>query len=257
MFPHAGLLFPLAMSSFTVIVPALNEEENLRPAVEAILKEIGPRARFLEVLVFDDASTDRTGEIADELSRQDARVCVFHNPQRLNIGGIYKAGIKEARGDYVLWVPGDNETRLDEIAKGLEYLDGADIVVFYVTNDEVRAWPRRVLSRLYVRIVNLLFGTRFRYTNSMNIFRTNVVRRVPIVTNGFAYQTEALVKAVRSGVDFVQVGIKIKARDSGTSKALTWKNFVAVAVALGRLWWDLKVKERHRYRRSGRLLGVF
>jgi len=101
------------MPSFTVIVPALNEEQNLRPAVEAILEQASPVATFLEVLVFDDASTDRTGAVADELARRDSRVRVVHNPRRLNIGGIYKAGVLAARGDYVFLVPGDNEMRVD------------------------------------------------------------------------------------------------------------------------------------------------
>ena len=245
------------MPSFSVIVPALNEEENLRPAVEAVLQEIGPLATALEVLIFDDASTDRTGEVADQLAAQDERVRVFHNPRRLNIGGIYKAGVKEARGEYVFLIPGDNEILVDEVARGLKYLDQADLVIFYVTNVRVRAWLRRRLSGVYAWLVNQLFGTDFSYTNGTNVFHTEVIRRIPIRTDGFSYQTEAVVKAVRSGVDFVEVGIEIKARASGRSKAITWKNLKDVAIALGRLWWEVRVKERHRYRRLGRMLGRF
>jgi len=243
--------------SITAIVPALNEQGNLQGAVEAVLKEIGPLVTGLEVLVFDDASTDGTGAVADELAAQDVRVRVVHNPHRLNLGGIYKAGLARARGEYVVLIPGDNEVRVDEVARGLQYLDRADLVLFYVTNPRVRPWGRRVLSRLYVALVNALFRTRFRYTNGTNIFRTETARAVRIDTSGFAYQTEAVVKAVRSGVDFVQVGLEINARDSGTSKAVTWKNLKGVAVALCNLWWDLYVQERGRYRYRGRCLGEF
>ncbi len=245
------------MPSLTVIVPALNEEQNLRPAVEAILEQASPVATFLEVLVFDDASTDRTGAVADELARRDSRVRVVHNPRRLNIGGIYKAGVLAARGDYVFLVPGDNEMRVDEIVRGLKYLDQADLVVFYVTNVGVRPWWRRRVSRLYAAGVNLVFGTRFSYTNGTNVFKTDVIRTIPIRTDGFSYQTEAVVKAVWSGLDFVQVGIEIKARESGVSKALTWKNLKIVLGALSRLWWEVRVKERRRYRRQGRMLARY
>ncbi len=245
------------MPSFTVIVPALNEEQNLRPAVEAILEQASPVATFLEVLVFDDASTDRTGAVADELARRDSRVRVVHNPRRLNIGGCYKAGVLAARGDYVFLVPGDNEMRVDEIVRGLKYLDQTDLVVFYVTNVGVRPWWRRRVSRLYAAGVNLVFGTRFSYTNGTNVFKTDVIRTIPIRTDGFSYQTEAVVKAVWSGLDFVQVGIEIKARESGVSKALTWKNLKIVLGALSRLWWEVRVKERRRYRRQGRMLARY
>ena len=245
------------MPSLTVIVPALNEEQNLRPAVEAILEQASPVATFLEVLVFDDASTDRTGAVADELARRDSRVRVVHNPRRLNIGGCYKAGVLAARGDYVFLVPGDNEMRVDEIVRGLKYLDQADLVVFYVTNVGVRPWWRRRVSRLYAAGVNLVFGTRFSYTNGTNVFKTDVIRTIPIRTDGFSYQTEAVVKAVWSGLDFVQVGIEIKARESGVSKALTWKNLKIVLGALSRLWWEVRVKERRHYRRQGRMLARY
>ena len=245
------------MPSFTVVVPALNEEENLRPTVEAVLKEIGPLSTSLEVLVFDDASADRTGEIADDLAQQDERVQVFHNPRRLNIGGIYKAGVRAARGDFVFLVPGDNETRVDEIVRGAQHAARADLVVFFVTNAVVRGSARRLLSRLYVWTVNALFDTRFRYTNGTNIFRAEVLRRIPITTDGFSYQTEAVVKAVRSGVDWVQVGIEIQAREHGVSTALSWNNFTSVVSALFALWREVMVRERGRYRRRGRRLGTF
>jgi glycosyltransferase involved in cell wall biosynthesis len=245
------------MPSFTVIVPALNEESNLGPAVEAILQQMKPLATSLEVLVYDDASTDRTGAVADELAQRDARVRVVHNRERLNIGGIYKAGVQAAQGDYVLLVPGDNEMRMDEIARGIKYLDRADLVVFYVTNVRVRSWWRRRLSRLYAAGVNFIFGTRFSYTNGTNVFKTDIVRKIEIRTNGFSYQTEAIVKAVWSAQDFVQVGIEIKPRESGESKALTLRNLRIVLDALLRLWWEVKVTERGRYRRLGRMLGKF
>jgi len=245
------------MPSFTVIVPALNEERNLGPAVEAILQQMKPLATSLEVLVYDDVSTDRTGAVADELAQRDARVRVVHNRERLNIGGIYKAGVQAAQGEYVLLVPGDNEMRMDEIARGTRYLDRADLVVFYVMNVRVRSWWRRRVSRLYAAGVNFMFGTRFSYTNGTNVFKTNVVRTIPIRTNGFSYQTEAVVKAVWSGLDFVQVGIEIKPRESGESKALTLKNLRIVLDALLRLWWEVKVADRARYRRLGRMLGIF
>jgi dolichol-phosphate mannosyltransferase len=220
------------------------------------LKEIGPLASSLEVLIFDDASSDRTGPIAEALAAEDPRVRVFHNQRRLNIGGIYKAGIRHAKGEYLFLVPGDNEIRIDEVARGLRNVGAADIIVFYVRNVGVRPRSRRVLSRLYVGIVNLVFNTRFRYTNSTNVFRTDILRGLSIRTDGFSYQTEALVKAVWAGADFLHVGIELRPRAFGRSKALSWKNVTSVLCALAQLWWDLNVRERRRYCRRGRELGV-
>src|SRR2546425_4738521 len=154
--------------SFTVVVPALNEEDNLGTTVETVLREFGSEAGFLEVLVFDDASTDGTGRVTDELAKRDSRVRAFHNPRRLNIGGIYKAGVAEARGEHVLLIPGDNETRVDEIVRGTRYAPKADLVAFYITNTEVRGPRRRLAPWLYGLLINPLFQSRLGDSNRTN-----------------------------------------------------------------------------------------
>jgi hypothetical protein len=184
-------------------------------------------------------------------------VRAFHNPRRVIIGGIYKAGLAAARGEHVFLAPGDGEIRVDEVARALPFVERADLVVFHVTNPEVRPWARRLLSRLYVGAVNAAFGTRFRYTNGPNLARADTLRAVDIKTDGFSYQTEVLVKAVRSGVPFVEVGIALRPRAFGASKAVSWRNLRAVAGALARLWWDVRVVERGRYAAPGRCLGRF
>ena len=99
--------------------------------------------------------------------------------------------------------------------------------------------------------------TRKQWQRDPSELHSSVCARIPIRTNGFSYQTEAVVKAVWSGLDFVQVGIEIKPRESGESKALTLKNLRIVLDAVLRLWWEVKVTDRGRYRRLGRMLGTF
>jgi hypothetical protein len=105
-------------------------------------------------------------------------------------------------------------------------------------------------------MVNTLFGTRCRYTNGTNIFRTDRGRQIPIQTSGFSYQTGAVVKAVRSGIDAVQVPLEIQKREFGASKAVSARNVISVLRALARLWWDVTVVERRRYRAWGRMLNT-
>src|SRR5437870_12178826 len=83
-----------AVISLTIIVAALNEEENLAAAIDAIHGAYEPLGIPYEILIFDDHSTDRTGEVADSLARAHPSVQVIHNGERLNIGGIDKAGLQ-------------------------------------------------------------------------------------------------------------------------------------------------------------------
>ena len=257
--PRAGPPRPASggfqgLPRLTVVVPALNEEANLRAAAEAVLEHLGPRTSFLEVLVFNDASQDSTGWVAEQLMRDDPRVRAFHNPRRLGIGGIYQAGLRLARGDYYLLIPGDNETRVDEIAPYLVTLDlepVPSLLLFYPTNPQVRPWRRRLASWVYMVAVRLLFGCpTLRYANGTNIVLTGLARQLGLRTAGFAYQTEVVVRVLWRGIPCAQAGIRLQPRRAGRSTALSWANLQAVAGALARLGWELRVTTRERRRRG-------
>lgn len=241
--------------TITIIVAALNEERVLGDAINEIARCFGREKLEYEILLFDDYSEDKTGEVADSLAKRYSNLRVFHNDRRLNIGGIYKAGIQEAKYEYCLLLPGDNEVLVEEVANGMRYIDQADLVLTYIANQEIRPPIRRFLSHAYTRLVNWLFGVPFIYTNGSNICRTELLRRIHIKTNGFSYQTEALVKLVRQGVDFIEVGINIRERAHGRSTALALHNWIKVFKAIGSLWWDVRVVNRRRYGKVGRKLA--
>lgn len=240
----------------TIIVAALNEERNLEAAISAITRAFDATGWEYEILLFDDHSTDGTGALADRLAAANPHLRVFHNEHGLNIGGIYKAGIREAAHDYCLLLPGDNEVLVEEVARGVAYLDRADLVVTYIANQNIRPVLRQVLSRAYTALVNVLFGLEFAYTNGSNICRTDRLRAITINTSGFSYQTEALVKLVRQGVDFVEFGINIRPREHGHSTALAPGNWAKVIRAVTSLWWDVRVRNRRLYRTVGRKLPL-
>ncbi len=68
-----------AKATFTIVVPALNEERNIGPAVEAIVRTFGSDPDECEVLVFNDGSTDAAGERAEELARRYRNVREDYN----------------------------------------------------------------------------------------------------------------------------------------------------------------------------------
>lgn len=236
-------------------MPALNEEKNLEAAVNDIARCFEGLGVDYEVLLFDDHSDDRTGEVADQLARTNSRLRVFHNAQRMNIGGIFKAGVRLARYDYCVLLPGDNEVVVDEVAKCVHCLDHADLVLTYIANQEIRPFLRRFLSQSYTRVVNALFGVNFMYTNGSNFCRTDLLRGIRINTDGFSYQTEAVVKLVRQGVNHIEVGINLRGRAHGESTALALRNWVKVFRAIATLWWDIRIVNRSKYGQVGRKLA--
>lgn len=242
------------MKSLTIIVPALNEEKNLEAAITTITRCFSRLGFQHEILLFNDHSDDGTGALADSLALRYKNLQVFHNPRRMNIGGIYRAGIERAQYEYCLLLPGDNGVMVDDVASGLRYLDQADLVITFTENQGIRPFLRRVLSCSYTRLVNLLFGVDFSYTNGSNTCRTDLLRKLCLTSDGFSYQTEVLVKLVRLGVDFIEYGINIRERAHGRSSALAVYNWLEVARALAVMYWDIRVVNRAQYTKVGKKL---
>lgn len=116
---------------FSVIVPVYKVEEYLKPCVDSLLAQ-KLAAGQMEILLIDDGSPDRCGELCDQLSKEHAQVRVFHKKN----GGLSSArnrGIQEARGKYIVFVDSDDTLEAGALGKIQEALDkyGEVDEVFY------------------------------------------------------------------------------------------------------------------------------
>jgi dolichol-phosphate mannosyltransferase len=219
---------PTKQTSVTAIVPALNEQENIEAAITSVGKIAQKYFMDWEILVFDDGSKDRTGAIVDELAKKDHHVKVIHHQTPKNLGGCYKEGLSMATKDYAIMIPGDNECGADVMEKVFSLAGKADMIIPFTTNSHVRPLSRRFLSEAFVSLMNTISGYQLKYYNGAVLHKTELVRDCGIKTDGFGYQAEALVKLLRQGCTYEEVGTEITYRPHGKSKALRIKNIFAV-----------------------------
>ena len=222
-------------STLTVIIPALNEEKNILHAI-ATAQEIVPKYFCdWEIIVFNDGSTDQTGLIAETAAQRDSHLRIIHHTRPQNLGGCYKEGVRIAKMEFCIMIPGDNEASPDMLASIFALAGRAKIIIPYTENSNVRPLGRRALSASFVFILNFLARAKIRYYNGTVLHRTNLIQATPIRTNSFGYQAEALVHLLRCGHSFLEVGTQINYRSAGRSKALGLGNIFVVAKFLARL----------------------
>ena len=89
----------------SIIVPCLNEDQNIRETVESLLAQNYPD---FEIIVVDDGSTDRTGIILDELSASDTRLRVVHFAENQGKGLALRMGALASRGEFIVCIDGDS-----------------------------------------------------------------------------------------------------------------------------------------------------
>ncbi|MCE5324986.1 MAG: glycosyltransferase family 2 protein [Planctomycetaceae bacterium] len=197
----------MGQHSLSIIVPALNEQGNLRLTVQEVLLAVEGLFDEFEILVFDDASTDGTAEIADCLATEHPQIRVFHNSVNKGLGWNYRAGVEAARMHYVILVNGKHDVAADQLRRILELHGQADVILPYHTNDKDRPWIRHVISRTYTMLLNILFGLNLKYFNDSALYPTAAVRQFNVQTDSYAFSAETVIKALRLKLNCIQVPI--------------------------------------------------
>ncbi len=212
------------LASLTFFFPAYNEEAEVEAVVREALTVLPRFADTLEIVVVDDGSTDRTGEIADRLASEDARVRVVHHGLNLGYGAAIRSGLSSARLDHVLYTDGDRQFDPADLERLLPRLDRADVVIGY---RERRADPPRRLfvGWVYNSLVRILFAAPFRDVDcAFKLFRREVFTRVPLSrvrSNGAFFSPELLLVLRAAGERIEQVGVRHFPRRAGEEKGAT------------------------------------
>ncbi|MEI7682145.1 MAG: glycosyltransferase family 2 protein, partial [Betaproteobacteria bacterium] len=89
----------------SVVIPTHNRSERLRQAIESVRTQ---GWKDLEIIVVDDASTDGTPALMEDLSKLEPRIRYIRNTVALGGGGARNAGIAAARGEYVAFLDDDD-----------------------------------------------------------------------------------------------------------------------------------------------------
>jgi len=225
--------------TISVIIPALNEENNITSTIENVLLAIGDKFSDYEIIVFNDCSSDKTGDIIEELAATNKKIKVINNKNTMGFGYNYRKGVELSSYEYISMIPGDNEISPDSIKDIYSAIGKADIVVPYTVNYWIRPLLRQWISRLFTKTLNLLFNLRLNYYNGPVIHKREIIKSICITTNSFAFQVEALVKLIKSDHSFIQVGMFLKEKKYGKSKAFRIKNIIGVLKTVIILFLDI------------------
>ncbi len=199
-------------------MPALNEEKNITDAIGNTLKAFQDYDIDGEIIVINDGSTDNTRGLIEEIAKNDSRISLINHDMPQGIGASFWNGVDQAKGDFLLMQPGDNEGDPWEILQYCKLLEYVDIVVPFVFNKEVRSLFRNALSFIYRFIINSTFLVYFNYTNGAIIYRISIFNDITSRSTGFFFQTDILIRTVKKGYLFAEVPYKLGKRSAGISK---------------------------------------
>lgn len=207
-----------------VIIPTYNERENLPEIVPLVMQHA------VSLLIVDDASPDRTGELAEEIAKTyPGRMSVLHRSGKRGLGRSYVDGFRRALEtgvDVAVQMDADlshDPKYLPAVLAASEHYDVA-IGSRYVNGISVVNWPlkRLILSTMGNRYVRAVTGVPTRdCTGGFRAWRRKALLALPlerILSDGYSFQVETLYEALRAGCTVAEVPIVFVERREGESK---------------------------------------
>jgi glycosyltransferase involved in cell wall biosynthesis len=226
----------------SVIFPAYNEEANIEKTIARSLEALKGLCAKFEILIIDDASRDRTGLIADELSAEHPEVRVLHNQINMGQGASLVKGFQNATYDLVIHNAMDYPFDLRDLAKMLPLLDVADIVVAIRRRRPGYTLYRRMLSVVNIKLLQWLFGLRLRDYNFVQLYKKAVLTAIEVTARSPAFVTpQILIRAHDMGYRIKEIEIDYHPRlagvaTSGRLSVVKWSLRELLAFWLRRSW---------------------
>jgi Glycosyl transferase family 2 len=207
----------------SVVIPCLNEEGNIERCVGAARAAMGAAGIHGEVVVADNASEDRSAELA---AAAGARV--VHEPRR-GYGSAYMAGFAAARGRYIVMADADLTYDFNEIPRFVEKLDDGAELVMGDRMDNIRPgampWLHRYVGNpVLTGVLNYFFRTGVSDAHcGMRAVRRDVLPRLDLRTTGMEFASEMVIRASKERLDIREFPIEYHPR-GGESKLSSFRD---------------------------------
>jgi dolichol-phosphate hexosyltransferase len=204
--------------SITVIIPCLNEEQGIEKVLRAMPEFVD------EVIVVDNASTDRTSDVAASLGAKVIREEVR------GYGRSYKRGFHEATSDVIITLDGDHSYPVDALSYLIEALLHLDVDFLNASRFPVRdrhamSFKHKMGNLVLSIVMSMLFFHWVRDSQSgMWVFRRKVLKEMKLESDGMAFSEEIKIEALRSSrIRFGEISIMYSSR-LGEIKLNPWRD---------------------------------
>jgi glycosyltransferase involved in cell wall biosynthesis len=200
----------------SVVVPVLNEEENVEELYSALKSALDPEEFDYEILFVDDGSTDRTVDLLRPFSQNDEKVTLLEFRRNFGKAAAWAAGFDNAKGDVIVTIDADLQNDPKDIPKLVSYIGEYDVVNGWRKKRQDPFVIRRFPSIIANWLISKVTGVKLRdYGTGLKAYKADVVKNIHIYG-----EMHRFIPAVASwyGVKIIEVETTHHPRRRGKSK---------------------------------------
>jgi dolichol-phosphate mannosyltransferase len=209
----------------SVVAPAYNEEENIETVIREWQTVLAKADYTSEIVIGNDGSTDKTGEILENLTIEFPNLSVIHSVKNMGYGDALFKAIYASKGEYVVTIDSDGQFELSDHSHLLEECikNKYDAITGYRTGKKDTAM-RVLADRALNLIVRVLFGLNYKDTNcALKVYKGELIRNFAIEARAYPTPTEILIRLKDKGIRVGEMAIRHNQRIGGRSHLKLFK----------------------------------
>ena len=226
----------MSPKALSVFFPCYNEAVNLAGIVSETIHVLDNVVQKYEILIINDGSTDKTGLVADELSKQHNNVRVIHHKTNLGYGAALITGFNNSLYEWVFFTDGDHQFFMNEIDILLNETNEHDLVIGY-RKERQDPCHRLFYGWAWNLLVQLILGLKFKDINcAFKLIKREILNDIRLHSAGAMLSAELLWKSKVSGFCIKEVGVSHRPRKFGSQTGGNPKVVLKAFVELFELW---------------------
>ncbi len=226
--------------SIAVFFPVYGDEGTVERVALKSLKVLSEIASDYKVIIVDDGSPDRSGEIADKLAEQHPEIISVHHDTNRGYGAALQTGFKYSLGyEWICFTDGDDQYDVSELHHLSRLFHYYDLIVTF-RYSKIYGTLRTFISFVYNFLIRVLFKSHLRDHNcGLKVIRSSVIKDMDIISNSAFIGAEIIINTMVRGYPIGEAGIKTYPRTFGESSVMSYRHISTSIRDLFRVYWKL------------------
>lgn len=208
--------------TIALFFPVYRDEGTVETVAMKALKVLSDIASDYKVIIVDDGSPDKSGEIADRLAEKYPEVISVRHDRNRGYGAALQTGFAYSLDyEWICLTDGDNQYDVDELYHISKLFHHYDLIVTF-RYSRIYGTLRSFISFIYNVIIRQMFKSHLRDHNcGLKVIRSSVIREMEIISNSAFIGAEIIINTMVRGYPIGEVGIKTYPRTFGESSVMS------------------------------------